>query len=76
MLDKIFAEDKAGHFCVAFTLFVLAVWIIPFPIYGFIAALAFGWGKEGYDWLKNKRFDWYDLLASLAGASFACLLWK
>lgn len=77
--------DKQKHFTVcALASFVLACWV---PIYGALAGIVMGLGKEAWDaiakrfkWLRlpplvtGTGWDWLDLWASLQGTAFGFLV--
>ena len=58
--------DKVAHLFVSY--FLLTIFSIVLPLWGaIILAFLFGLGKELYDQVKYKGFDYKDLIADLIG---------
>jgi len=63
--------DKLLHFIVSGYLFLIPTLILTYPWPGIVLALSWGLWKE----LKDKKFDWWDIVADLSGILFANLIW-
>jgi hypothetical protein len=66
--------DKVFHFTAGMGIYLLTVIWLPIWIAA-IAVFVASLGKEIYDQIAYKGFDWIDLVATLAGGAFvfACM---
>ena len=61
------ADDKKLHFLAGVIICVLVALIFKSPMYGLIASVIAGIGKEIYDYYDYGKFDFADALATFVG---------
>ena len=60
-------NDKAYHFIAGLIVCILVSLIFKNPMYGLIASVIAGIGKEIYDYYDYGKFDFADALATFVG---------
>jgi len=65
--------DKICHLVVGFII-AIVVTLLSVPIYGVVAGVAAGVGKELVDYKSYGKFDFFDMFATIAGAVIGVML--